>query len=74
MDRMHSKGHTDPWCRANCHPETAENTPLVAGMNTSVCEQTFSKTNRYGPMVMHMRRWTCVLFLHEIIAARNGNR
>ena len=74
MDRVHSKGHADPWCLQHCHPDAPETVTLLEGKNASVCEQLFSKTNRYGPMVRSMRRWTCVLFTHEVIAARNQKK
>jgi len=57
-DRLHARGHIDPWCLATCSPTAACNVELVAGVNTSVCEQLFSKLGRHKFVMRVMDRLT----------------
>ena len=33
---MHAKGHTDPCCLRECHPDAEHNKPVVENVNTYV--------------------------------------
>ena len=44
VDRFHFRNHVDPWCQANCNPETVTD---LKGVNTQVCEQLFKKVNSH---------------------------
>ena len=71
IDRFHARGHIDPWCLKHCHPESAEASSLLQGLNTSVCEWTFQWLGRYKHMYRKMSRWTGAFFVTELIDARN---
>ena len=71
-DGFHSRGHVDAWCLANCAPSLPENSALLDGVNTSICEQTFRVTNRFRFMVQHMHQSACTELLNEIAEARNA--
>ena len=50
VDKFHARGHVDPWCKQNCHPEAAGNKELIQQINTSVCEITFARLSRFKQM------------------------
>ena len=54
IDRFHSKGHVDHWCKQHCMHTSPENEKALQGVNTSVWEQQFSKLGRYKFMVSKM--------------------
>ena len=74
VDRFHSKGHVDPWCRDNCLHTTAENAPFMAGVNSSACEQLLSSLGRYKYIVSKMGRATATFYLNEVVELRNRAR
>ena len=71
LDRFHSSGHKDKWCLDNVHPETEENAPIVAGVNTSACEILFHWWARYKHSFRHMSRWTGNFFAQEVLELHN---
>lgn len=71
VDRMHSRGHVDAWCKANCFPTSPGNEELLAGINTSVCEQLFSKLGRHKFKVRVMDSLTGAFLLHELAEVHN---
>ena len=68
VDFFHFRNHVDPDCHKNNNPR---NCPGLLGVNTSVCEQTFSWLNEYKQTKeMNRARWmwffTCFLDLHNL--------
>ena len=62
VDKMHIKGHVDPWCKANCDPQWFPDLKLI---NTQVCEQTNYWGNRYKFSLKYMNflRYNFFLFI-----------
>ena len=72
VDKMHFKGHTDDWCKANCNPYNLEHLNTVRDLrtfkahfilssaffqiDTEVCEQTFSWLSRCACITRHMNK------------------
>ena len=73
VDRMHSKGHVDPWCLENCVAKAPGNEQYIADVNTSVCEQTFSRLGRHKFTIRWMDRLTSAMLLHEMAEVRNAD-
>ena len=71
VDRLHSRGHVDPWCIENCIASAPCNEPLLAGVNTSVCEQMFSSLGRHKFMVRVLDRLAGALVLNALAYVRN---
>ena len=71
IDRFYFKGHVDPWCKQECNPDSEGNAKLMQGVNTSRCEELFSKIGRRKFAVREMNRHTAMVFLNEIAALRN---
>lgn len=44
VDKLHFRGHRGSYCQENCDPFKL---PELKGVNTPVCEQTFSWMNKY---------------------------
>ena len=44
VDNFHFPNHVDAWCQQNCNPKDSKN---LDGVNTPICEQLFSRLNRY---------------------------
>ena len=74
IDRFHSKGHVDHWCKQHCMHTSPENEKALQGVNTSVCEQQFSKLGRYKFMVSKMGAAIGAFFLNEVVELRNKER
>ena len=74
IDRSHSKGHVDHWCKQHCMHTLPENEKSLQGVNTSVCKQQFSKLGRYKFMVLLMGAAIGAFLLHEVVALRNKER
>ncbi len=74
VDRFHSRGHVDAWCKANCLHTSPENVALMAGVNSSVCEQQFSSLGRYKYAVSKMGRSTASFYVNEVIELRNKTK
>lgn len=72
VDKMHAKGHVDPWCKANCHPDVPQNADAVRGVCTPRCEIVNSVIGRHKFALRHMRRRTAAFFVHEVIHLRNA--
>ena len=70
-DRLHARGHADPWCLANCSPQAECNRDAVAGVNTQVCEQLFSDLGRHKLVSRIMDELTGAFLLHELAEVRN---
>ena len=62
-DGLHDRNHVDPWCLANCSPKVHSNAAAVAGDNSQVCEELFSKIGRHKHSVGHMGKLNSALFL-----------
>ena len=71
VDRFHSKGHVDPWCAENCSPDTQEAREVLAGVDTSRCEQLFRKLNGFKKSFRSMGRATAMFYLSEMVDAMN---
>ena len=69
LDRFHSSGHTDPWCREHCGIE--KHKELLDGYNTSAAETANSTLSRYKCAVRCMGSRTRIFFLSEITDSRN---
>jgi hypothetical protein len=54
IDKMHFKGHVDEWCHTHCNPYQLDH---LNGIDTEVCEQSFSWLSRYARITRHMN--TC---------------
>lgn len=77
VDKMHMKGHIDPWCLQNCNPskfESLHKVPCLIYMfpntscyllqvDTEVCEQVFSWLSRYSRITQKMSQDTFMFFL-----------
>ena len=74
IDRFHSTGHEDHWCKQHCMQTWPENDKALQGVNTTVCEQQFSKLGRYKLVVSKMGAATGAFFLHEVVELRNKTR
>ena len=44
VDNFHFRNHTDKWCQENCNPKDVS---ILQNVNTPVCEQLFSKFNKF---------------------------
>ena len=71
IDKLHSKGHVDAWCKSNCFPDNDCNEELMRGVNTSACEQFNSIAARYKFMVRLMGRLSASFQLDEVAEVRN---
>ena len=69
VDRMHFKNHIDVWCKKNCDPDK---TPELEGVNTEVCEQTFSWLNGYAKILRHANRQRFNFILDQVIDFHNN--
>ena len=74
VDRLHSRGHVDPWCLQNCVASAPCNQDLIRGINTSICEQSFSRLGRHKFVVRSMDRLTSAMFLYEMAEICNQRR
>ncbi|XP_078667555.1 uncharacterized protein LOC144909414 [Branchiostoma floridae x Branchiostoma belcheri] len=68
VDRMHMRGHIDPWCKRNCGTGRFRDLDKV---NTEVCEQVFSWLSRYKRMTKHMNKERFMFFLLYIAHLHN---
>eukprot|EP00058_Branchiostoma_floridae_P001186 XP_002586674.1 hypothetical protein BRAFLDRAFT_105480 [Branchiostoma floridae] len=68
VDRMHMRGHVDPWCKKHCGTWRFEDLDLV---NTEVCEQVFSWLSRFNRMTKHMNQHRFMFFLLYISHLHN---
>ena len=73
IDKFHSLGHVDSWCAETCMPNLPENAPLVADLNTSICEITFSWLARYKHSTRKMRQRSFSFFVSEITFDHSEN-
>lgn len=71
VDRFHSTGHVDPWCRANCSPACPAGQAALAGVDTSRCEQMFRIFNRFKHSFRSMKCAAARYYLHEMSHFRN---
>ena len=74
IDKFHSSGHTDAWCRANCAPTQPHNKVLLQNVNTSSCELLFSWFSKFKHSFRHMNRLRAHFFVSEILLMRNAWR
>ena len=74
LDRFHARGHVDPWCLANVHPDVEENAKHIEGKNTSACEIFFSWLARYKHSFRKMGRWTGNFYIQELIDLHNVDK
>jgi hypothetical protein len=71
VDRFHARNHTDARCAGNCLATCAENVACMEGVNSSACEQYFSKLGRHKYVISKMGEATGAFFLNEVIELRN---
>ena len=48
IDKLHIKGHTETWCKQNCHPQEF---PELKDVNTIICEQVNYWSGKYKYMM-----------------------
>ncbi|KXJ06830.1 uncharacterized protein LOC114576501 [Exaiptasia diaphana] len=53
VDKMHMRGHVDPWCKKHCDSRKIEE---LAEVDTEVCEQSFSWLSLYKKMTRKMNQ------------------
>ena len=70
-DRLHAKGHVDPWCLANCAPTAECNRSVMENVNSQICEQCFSRLGRHKYVVRAMGPLTSAFFLNEMAEVQN---
>ena len=84
IDKMHFKGHIDPWCKENCNPykyrECKDSECAQSGyftycitfqVDTEVCEQVFSWLSRYARITRHTNRETFLFYLLYLCDSHN---
>jgi hypothetical protein len=71
VDEYHSTGHVGHWCAEHCLPKLAANAALLDGFPTNICEIVNSELSPLGHTVHHMGRWTCQLFMQEVVDVMN---
>ena len=71
VDEYHSVGHVGQWCSEHCLPKLATTVPLQNGFPTNICEIVNSELSPLGHTVHHMGRWTCQLFMQEVVDVLN---
>ena len=85
VDKMHMKGHTDPWCKEHCDPSKfqalnkvyqIQSTNLAIytlnpQVDTEVCEQVFSWLSRYSKMTHKMSQHIFIFFLLYVCNLHN---
>ena len=71
VDDYHSTGHVGQWCSENCMPKLEPNAALLDGFPTNICEIVNSELSPLGHTVHHMGRWTCQLYLQEVVDVLN---
>ena len=69
--RFRSKDHKDAWCADNCLHTSPANLACTQGVNSSVCEQQFSKLGRRKYVVSKMGEATGTFSLNEVTELRN---
>ena len=72
-ESSYNKGHVDPWCLENCVAAAPGNEAFIEGVNTSICEQCFSRLGRHKFAVRWMDRLTSAMLLHEMADLRNAH-
>ena len=71
VDRLHAKGHVDPWCKQHCLPDVPSNAALLQNRNTQACEQKFSILGRHKFKLKCMRQFTAGMYMNEIVELLN---
>ena len=71
VDEYHATGHVGRWCAEHCLPNLPENVALLNGFPTNICEIVNSELSPLGHTVHHMGRWTCQLFMQEVVDVYN---
>ena len=71
VDRLHAKGHVDPWCLANCHPDVPGNAELLDAFKTSASETVNSKLARHKFALRFVKGLVASFYLQEVIDTRN---
>ena len=86
VDKLHMRGHTDPWCKANCDASAFPELDKVRTMNnisaiyvhliltqvdTEICEQCFSWLSKYAHITRRMKQSTFLFFLLYLCILHN---
>jgi hypothetical protein len=71
VDEYHASGHVGQWCSENVLPKLAVNAALLNGFPTNICETINSELSPLGRTVHHMGRWTCQLYMQEVVDVLN---
>ena len=71
VDVYHSSGHVGKWCSENCLPQLEANNALLDKFPTNICETMNSELSPLGHVIHHMGRWTCQLYVHEMVDVLN---
>jgi hypothetical protein len=71
VDEYHASGHVGQWCSENVLPKLAVNAALLNGFPTNICETINSELSPLGHTVHHMGRWTCQLYMQEVVDVLN---
>ncbi|XP_044168316.1 uncharacterized protein LOC122952504 [Acropora millepora] len=68
IDKMHFRNHVDNWCKTNCNPYDRKD---LDGVDTEVCEQTFSWLSQYGKITRHMNQNRFIFYIVNLCELRN---
>ena len=68
VDKMHFKNHVDKWCKKNVNPFSNS---IFNGINTQVCEQTFSWLCKYKHSLSNMRKSRFQMVIISVCHLRN---
>jgi len=68
IDRFHFRNHTDADCRAHYNPYDR---PELKGVNTQICEESFSWLRGYSHIVRHMNKAHFMFFLLSMLDRHN---
>ena len=71
IDKFHARGHVDEWCLNNCHPRCEAVKEAIEGVNTSICEITFTWAARFKHSFRKMGKYTASFFMNEMVQMRN---
>ena len=69
LDRFHSAGHVDSWCKERCHPSVHEE--LMRDVNSSACERVNAQLGRHKFVYRAMQKGNSTFFLSEVVDSRN---
>jgi len=71
VDKLHIANHTGDWCLKHCHPDKHACLTEKPGVNTEVCEQTFSWLAGYKTRCRHMSKHRFHVYLLRMCDLHN---